>query len=149
MVDIYNRDQLPIEFPSSFCFIYNPASRFSLSFKQRAPLRRFLGAACMTGQAHLPWVMQLPSAKSNKEQGWLHASRILWGNKKNIYIRKGLAFQTLSDFSIILFHCFLTNIYLQKIFFYQNSYINVPLSTIFFFNSSIPLPPRIQGLFFF
>ena len=149
MVDIYNRDQLPIEFPSSFCFIYNPASRFSLSFKQRAPLRRFLGALAWLVKLTCPEscsCLRLKAIKSKVDSMLLEYCEAI---KKYIYIRKGLAFQTLSDFSIILFHCFLTNIYLQKIFFYQNSYINIPLSTIFFFNSSIPLPPRIQGLFFF
>ena len=131
MVDIYNRDQLPIKLPSSFCFIYNPASQFSLSFKQRAPLRRFLGAACMT-VVKLTWpescsCLQLKAIKSKVDSMLLEYCEAI---KKNI--RKGLAFQPLSNFSVILFHCFLTSIYLQKIFFLnQNSYINVPLYTIF------------------
>lgn len=118
MVDIYNRDQLPIEFPSSFCFIYSPASRFSLSFKQRAPLRRFLGAACVTVVKltcpELRSCLRLKAIKSKVDSMLLEYCEAM----KKKCIRKGLAFQTLSNFSVILFHCFLTNIYRQKISFF-------------------------------
>lgn len=88
------------------------------------------------GQAHPSWVAELPSVNSNNEHGWFHEK----------WIRKGLAFQLLQQLlCYFISFCFLTDIYLQKIFYRTVIYMSL---CILFFSLTVG-PTWVQGLFIF